>query len=82
MQHFTNGMPASLIPGGWVKSLASEAAGMCVELARLPQGGVAVRNSNAPDGPALIFTVGEMGAFLDGAKSGEFDTLLTLNQDS
>ncbi|WP_405969451.1 DUF397 domain-containing protein [Streptomyces sp. NBC_00988] len=79
MQDFTNGMAAGLIPGTWVKSRMSEANGMCVELAALPRGGVAVRNSTDPGGPALIFTAEEMGAFLDGAKRGEFDALGTPN---
>ncbi|MFI6467688.1 DUF397 domain-containing protein [Streptomyces sp. NPDC050538] len=73
MQNFTNGMAAHLIQGTWVKSRRSEANGMCVELAALPRGGVAVRNSTDPAGPALIFTAEEMDAFLDGAKRGEFD---------
>ncbi|WP_329264456.1 DUF397 domain-containing protein [Streptomyces sp. NBC_01478] len=75
MQNFTNGMASDLIPGTWVKSRMSEANGMCVELAALPRGGVAVRNSTDPAGPALIFTAEELNAFLDGAKKGEFDTL-------
>lgn len=79
MQNFTNGMSANHIPGTWVKSRMSEANGMCVEVAPLPRGGVAVRNSTDPGGPALIFTAEEMSAFLDGAKKGEFDGLGTLN---
>lgn len=73
MQNFTNGMPAGLIPGKWVKSRKSEANGTCVEALGLPHGGVALRNSTDPGGPALIFTTAEMEAFLDGAKNGEFD---------
>jgi hypothetical protein len=33
-----------------------------------------VRNSRQPDGPALIFTPAEWGAFLGGACDGEFGT--------
>ncbi|MER6573064.1 DUF397 domain-containing protein [Streptomyces sp. NPDC001093] len=79
MQNFSNGMAASVIPGRWIKSRKSEANGMCVEAVRLPQGGVALRNSTDPDGPALVFTVGEMDAFIDGAKKGEFDALVAPN---
>jgi uncharacterized protein DUF397 len=79
MQNFKNGTPADLIPGHWIKSRKTEANGMCVELVALPQGGVAMRNSTDPSGPALVFTNGEMDAFLDGAKKGEFDALITLN---
>lgn len=56
----------------WRKSSFSN-AGECVELAQLPGGGIAVRNSNAPDAGVVFFTPGEMHAFLLGAKAGEFD---------
>ncbi|WP_411080105.1 DUF397 domain-containing protein [Streptomyces sp. cmx-18-6] len=72
-------MTASLIPGRWVKSRKSEANGMCIELAALPQGGIAIRNSTDPDGAALIVKSAELEAFVDGAKKGEFDSLCTLN---
>ena len=47
-----------------------------MELAKLPGGAVAVRNSRDPSGPALVYTHGEMAAFLSGAKDGDFDNLL------
>lgn len=34
---------------------------------------IAVRDSQNPDGPALIFTPAEWDAFVGGAKDGEFD---------
>ena len=61
----------------WRKSAASNPNGDCVELAPLPAGGVAVRNSRAPRGTALIYTRAEIEAFLRGAKAGEFDDLVT-----
>ncbi|MFI6893581.1 DUF397 domain-containing protein [Streptomyces sp. NPDC050256] len=79
MQKFTNGMAANLIPGQWVKSRKSEANGMCIELAALPQGGIAIRNSTDPAGAALVVLNEELEAFVDGAKKGEFDALCTLN---
>ncbi|WP_369383353.1 DUF397 domain-containing protein [Streptomyces sp. cg36] len=79
MQNYTNGMSAALIPGTWVKSRRSEANGTCVEAVGLPHGGVALRNSTDPGGPALIFTRAEMESFLDGAKNGEFDALADAN---
>lgn len=82
MQSFTNGMPAGLIAGSWVKSSKSEANGTCVEALGLPNGGVALRNSTDPGGPALVFTAAEMDAFLDGAKKGEFDAFAALNSSS
>jgi hypothetical protein len=59
----------------WRKSTASNPNGDCVELADLPAGGVALRNSRAPSGPALVYTRAEIAAFLEGAKAGEFDDL-------
>ncbi|GHB58364.1 transcriptional regulator [Streptomyces cirratus] len=71
-----NGVAASEIPGAvWVKSSASVGNGNCVEVAALADGTVAMRNSRFPDGPALIFTAGEIEAFVDGAKRAEFDQL-------
>jgi hypothetical protein len=58
----------------WRKAAASSANGACVELAALPDG-VAVRDSKDPQGPVLRFARGELAAFLDGAKAGEFDAL-------
>ncbi len=45
----------------------------CVEVAELPDGGRAVRDSKNPDGPILFFTPSEWTAFVGGAKDGEFD---------
>jgi len=63
--------PDSLV---WVKSSLSFSNSNCVEVASLPGGGVAVRNSKDPDGPVLRFTPGEWDAFLGGADAGEFDS--------
>jgi Domain of unknown function (DUF397) len=73
-----NGVPAADLPGArWRKSGRSSAQGNCVELARLPGDGVAVRNSRDPRGPALVFTDAELDAFLEGVKDGDFDDLLS-----
>jgi hypothetical protein len=71
-----NGVRASSLDVSWVKSRHSNATGNCVEIAALDGGGIAVRNSRDPDGPALVYTPAEMAAFLAGAKEGEFDHLL------
>jgi hypothetical protein len=55
----------------WRKSSFS-GQGDCVEIAGLPGGGAAVRDSKDPDGAVLTFTAGEWAAFLAGAKAGEF----------
>jgi hypothetical protein len=56
----------------WRKSSHSNPSGDCVETARLSSGGMAVRNSRFPDGPALLFTSAEWDAFVKGALDGEF----------
>lgn len=71
-----NGVRASSLDARWVKSRHSNAEGNCVEVATLVDGGVALRNSRDPDGPALVYTPAEVAAFLAGAKDGEFDHLL------
>ncbi|MDA2803092.1 MULTISPECIES: DUF397 domain-containing protein [Nocardiopsis] len=71
-----NGAPADRLAGAvWRKSSLSNPSGNCVELARLPGGDIAVRNSRHPDGPALIYTPAEIDAFVRGAKLGDFDDL-------
>jgi NADH:ubiquinone oxidoreductase subunit len=78
MQYRTyNGIPATdLVDVRWQKSHRSNSQGNCVELAQLPDGNVAVRNSRHPAGPALVYTKSEMRALVEGAKAGDFDRLL------
>lgn len=59
----------------WRKSSASNPTGNCVELAKLSNGEVAVRNSRFPDGNVIVYTRAEIAAFLDGARAGEFDDM-------
>ena len=70
-----NGMPAADLPEvTWRKSRRSgPQGGNCVEVARLADGQVAVRNSRHRDGPALVFTAAEWAAFVGGARDGDFD---------
>jgi hypothetical protein len=56
----------------WFKSSAS-AAGNCVEVAHMPGGGVAVRDSKDRAKAPHVYTRHEWEAFLVGAKNGEFD---------
>jgi len=57
----------------WRSSSRSGAGGQRVEVASLPDGFMAVRDSTQPDGPALIFTPAEWDAFVGGVQDGEFD---------
>lgn len=56
----------------WRKASASGNNG-CVEIAPLPDGGVAVRDSKDQAGPMLAFRRHEWVSFLDGLAKGEFD---------
>ncbi len=71
-----DGMQDSRLNGAaWRKSRHSNPSGNCVEIAELPGGGVAIRNSRHPQGPALICARAEFADFLTGARDGDFDTL-------
>jgi hypothetical protein len=74
-----NGIPANeLVAATWQKSSFSNPSGNCVELAKLSGGaGIAVRNSRDPHGPALVYTLAEVAAFIEGSKNGDFDELVT-----
>jgi len=56
----------------WVGAPDSDPANR-VEIAYLPEGAVAMRNSADPDGPVLRYTAAEWKAFTLGARDGEFD---------
>lgn len=53
----------------------SGAGGTCVEVGPLNDdtGRVALRHSQHPNGPVIIYTRAEWDAFLTGAKDNEFD---------
>lgn len=55
----------------WRKSTFSGDAG-CVEIADLPGGGRAMRDSKLPNSPVLEFTGPEFRAFVRGVHAGEF----------
>ncbi len=57
----------------WRKSSHSGGqGGNCVEVAELPDGGMAVRDSKDQQGPVLRFTAAEWAAFVAGVRDGEF----------
>ncbi|MCX4687649.1 DUF397 domain-containing protein [Kitasatospora purpeofusca] len=55
----------------WYKSSYSAQANDCVETGQLVLGGMAVRDSKDPDGPALMFPVDTWAAFVGAVKAGE-----------
>jgi hypothetical protein len=55
----------------WFKSSKSANNGQCVEVAFV-DGGVAVRDSKNPTGPALVISASEWSAFVAGVAAGEF----------
>jgi hypothetical protein len=59
----------------WRKARASYTDGNCVEVAALPDGGVAVRDSKNTAAAVLEFTRAEWAAFTDGMAKGEFADL-------
>jgi hypothetical protein len=68
--------PVDLSRGAWRTSSFSGAGnggGDCVEVAALPDGRIAVRDSKCPDGAVLFFTRAEMAAWINGVKNDEFD---------
>ena len=70
-----SGIPADELAVRWRKSSISNPSGSCVEMAELPGGAVAVRNSRFPTGPALVYPRPALAAFLAAIKEGEFDDL-------
>ena len=73
---YRNGMPASELAGVRWRLAGGGAGGSGVELAKLPNGDIAVRNAADPEGPALIYTRAEIEALIGGAQDGDFDALL------
>lgn len=77
MDQLYNGIPASELPATrWRKSRYSTSQGNCVEFARLPDGRIAIRNSQHPSGPALIYNPAEIFALIRGVKDGDLDDLV------
>ncbi|HXT46682.1 MAG TPA: DUF397 domain-containing protein [Pseudonocardiaceae bacterium] len=65
---------SALAGASWIKSSYSgSGGGSCVEVASMPGGHRAVRDSKNPAAAALIFTAGVWTAFAAAVRDGEFD---------
>lgn len=60
-----------LSTAAWRKASASGGEGNCVEVADLPGGGKAVRDSKRPEAQPLRYTASEWAAFRTGVIAGE-----------
>ncbi|MEV7965549.1 DUF397 domain-containing protein [Sphaerisporangium sp. NPDC088356] len=58
----------------WRKSSHSGQQDNCVDVADIPGGGRAVRDSKKSTGPTLVFTTDEWNAFISAVKTGRFAT--------
>ncbi len=78
MPNIHNGMAAAdLGPQGWRKPWSNPNGGSCLEAKKLPGGRVALRQSADPASPALILEQDEIRAFIEGAKTGLADDLVS-----
>jgi len=57
----------------WFKSSKSSANGQCAMCARLPDGGMAVKDSQHPDSPVLHFTAAQWRAFTQDIKRDDLN---------
>jgi Domain of unknown function (DUF397) len=62
-----------MIRDGIFRKSGGSDTGGCVEVAALPGGGVAVRDTKNREGGTQVYTDHEWRCFLAGAKHGEFD---------
>ncbi len=61
----------------WFKAEKSNSGTGCVQAARLPDGGMAVRHSQRPGGGVLVFSDAEWARVLDEATSGAVSGYVT-----
>lgn len=61
---------ASTLPVTWWKSSRSDTGAQCVECGLLDGGAVAIRDSKAPNGPALVFGHAALAAMVGAVATG------------
>lgn len=59
----------------WVKRFLRSFNGHCVEVGKLPDGDIGIRDSKNPEGPVTRFTPDEWDAFLRRVRYGDFNSL-------
>ncbi|MGH3869854.1 MAG: DUF397 domain-containing protein [Pseudonocardiaceae bacterium] len=64
--------PAALADATYRKSTRSTSTGNCVEVAALPDGHRAIRDSKHPTGPALTVPAAEWTAFTTSLRTADF----------
>jgi Domain of unknown function (DUF397) len=69
-------MTHDLSTARWIRSRACSSDG-CVEVARLADGSVALRDSKDVRKSAHVFDREEWSAFITGVKNGEFDVAVS-----
>lgn len=65
--------PEVVIP--WFNA-SSNNGSTCLDVRKLSDGTIQIRNSTQPDGAIIDYTPEEFGAFLQGAKNGVFDHVI------
>ncbi|MER5210458.1 DUF397 domain-containing protein [Streptomyces sp. NPDC002838] len=66
-------IPNAAVLTGWRKSSHSNTdGGSCLEVLDNHPSGVPVRDSKAPQGPALLFPAADWSAFVTAIKDGDF----------
>jgi hypothetical protein len=72
-----SGISARDLPGAtWRRSRFSSPNGNCVEIAALPGGSAAVRDSKDPQGPALVYPAAAVRGFVAAVRAGDFRNLV------